>query len=217
VSLTFDRDLPALGPSFGMTFADPNQRGTGSSIENNVVEKVVFGRGIWISGAVGVTVQGNEVGPTSNGGIVVAQDTKAFPGPPAHDITIRGNKVAGSLGPMASGAGSHIAVGAIMVVSKNNTAELPSSAPNTNIVVEGNSVRDSGRAGLWVGELSGGSVRDNCILRWNQHPELPVFGVNPQLRAQLVQDFSQAVVIRNSRRVQNINNSNKPTGACAVR
>jgi hypothetical protein len=215
-SLTFDRDLPTLGPDVGMTFADAKQRGAGSSIEDNVVEEAPFGRGIWIGGAEGVTVERNEIGPTSDGGIVVSQDTKVFAGPPAHDITIRDNKVVSSLGPMASGAGAHTALGAIMVESKGNTWQFATGVPNTNITIEGNYISGSGRSGIWVGELNTGSIRDNCILRWNQHPELPMVGVPPQYRAELSQEFAHPLVIRDSANVQTLNNSTELSPACTL-
>jgi hypothetical protein len=215
VDLSFDRDLPALGPDFGMTLANPPQRGAGSSIEDNVIEEVPFGRGIWIAGAEGITIERNEIGRTSNGGIVVSQDTKGWAGPPAHDIIIRSNKVVGSLGPMASGTGSRIALAAIIIESTNNSPDFASSAPNTNITIEGNYIADSGRSGIRVGELSGGSIRDNCIIRWNLHPELPVFGVPAQQRARFLQDFTQPLVISNSPNVQTANNSTRLTPDCA--
>ena len=214
VTVTFDRVLPLLGPDFGVTPAHRLQRGAGSSIADNVVEEVPVGRGIWIGGAEGIDIEHNEIGPTSNGGIVVSQDTKTFAGPPAHDISIRANKVVGSLGPMASGTGTHIAVGAIMVESKGNSSEFASGTPNSNIIIEGNYISDSGRSGIWVGQLNSGSIRDNCILRWNQHPELPVFGVRPQQRELLRHDFSQALVVRNTLSVQALNNSNQTSTAC---
>jgi hypothetical protein len=111
VSLTFDRDLPALAPGFGMAVADPSARGAGSSIEGNVVKDIVFGRGVWVAGVQDVAIERNDIGHTSNGGIVVAQDTTYYPTPPAHEIVVRDNIVRGSLGPMASGTGTQIAVG----------------------------------------------------------------------------------------------------------
>jgi hypothetical protein len=198
VILTFDRELPAVAQGSGMALADPNARGAGSSIEDNVVEEIVFGRGVWVAGAVGVTVAGNEIGHTSSGGIVVAQDTTFYPTPAAHDITVRDNSVRGSLGPMASGTGSEIAVGAIIVESTDNTGLFPNSAPNTNISIARNLIADSGRSGIWVGQLNGGTITDNVIIGWNLRPGLPLFGVDPQTRAQLLQDFTQPLVIHNS-------------------
>jgi len=210
VSLTFDRDLPALAPGFGMALVGPSARGAGSSIEDNMVKDIVFGRGVWIAGVNGAAVEGNHIGRTSSGGIVVAQDTTFYPTPAAHDIIIRDNIVHGSLGPMASGSGTQIAVGAIIVESTNDKNLFPASAPNTNISIERNRVVDSGRSGIWVGELEGGAIRDNVVIRWDRHPELPLFGVNPQTRAQLLQDFTQPLVVHNSQNVDiqgNVTNS----------
>jgi hypothetical protein len=201
VELAFDRDLPALGPGFGMARADPAARGTGSSIEDNVVAEVPFGRGIWVAGSEGVTVTRNRIGHSSNGGIVVAQNTSFYPVPPARDIIIEGNVVDGSLGPMASGTGTQIAVGAVIVESTTNTGRFSPAAANTNISILRNKVADSGRTGIWVGELDGGDIRDNVVTRWDQHPELPLFGVDAQTRAQLLQDFAQPLVIHDSRDV----------------
>ncbi|MBV9873632.1 MAG: hypothetical protein JO025_02790, partial [Verrucomicrobia bacterium] len=105
VTITFDQDLPALTQGYEMVDAGPDTRGNGSSIENNVVGETPFGRGIWIGGTEGVKIEGNSIGHTSNGGIVVFEDTytNAYPVPPAHDIVIQGNLIRGSLGPMASG------------------------------------------------------------------------------------------------------------------
>jgi hypothetical protein len=67
-------------------------------------------------------------------------------------------------------------------------------------------VVDSGRSGIWVGELDGGAVSDNVINHWDQHPELPLFGINPQMRAQLLQDFTQPIVIHNNQDVETLGN-----------
>jgi hypothetical protein len=202
VDLTFDQDVPTVAPGFGMALADPSARGAGSSIEDSVVEDIVFGRGVWVAGTVGVTIERNEIGRTSSGGIVVAQDTTFYPTPAAHDIIVRDNVVRGSLGPMASGTGTQIAVGAIIVESTDDKGLFPTSAPNTNISIESNRIVNSGRSGIWVGQLDGGTIRDNVIVGWNRHPELPLFGVDPQTRAQLLQDFTQPLVIHNSRNIE---------------
>jgi hypothetical protein len=206
VTLTLDRDLPQLTSGSGMAFADRAARGAGSSIDDNLVEEVPFGRGIWIAGAEGVEVARNRIGPSSNGGIVVGQNTTFYPVPPARDILIRDNVVHGSLGPMASGSGTQIAVGAIIVESTNNKNLFPEQQANTNIMIQGNRVVDSGRSGIWVGELDGGGISDNVILRWNRHPELPTFGIDAQTRAQLLQDFTQPLVVYNSVNVRGHDN-----------
>jgi hypothetical protein len=219
VDLTLDRDVAAIPAGTEMVYGTPDWRGAGSSIDDNTVEYVPFGRGIWLSGNQGVTIQRNSVGPTSNGGIVVYQGMTPTPGPPARDIVIHSNTVAGSLGPMASGSGSQLAIGAVMVASTDSGNAFPQVARNTNITIRSNSITDSGRAGVWIGQLDGGTVQDNVIVRWNQHPELPYFGVPAQTQAQLVQDATQPVVTRLSSNVTTTNNSvsaSTPAGAVSL-
>jgi hypothetical protein len=203
VAVTFDADLPVLAPGFGMALADPISRANGSSIENNVVSDVLFGRGVYGAGNIGLTVAGNKIWRTSDAGIEIFQNRKSVPfelaaTPPAHDVTIRYNLVRGSLGPMASGSGSQIAVGAIEVATTNTKNDFPASSPNTNVVIAGNRLIDSGRTGIWVNEVSGGAIRDNVIDGWDKHPELPLNGVDVQTRTELLQDFSEPLVVHNS-------------------
>jgi hypothetical protein len=102
---------------------------------------------------------------------------------------------------MASGSGTEIAVGAIIVESTKSGVGFPASAPNTNVSIQRNLVARSGRSGIWVGQLDGGTVSDNVVAGWDLHPELPLFGVSQQLRAQLLQDFTQPLVMRNSQNI----------------
>jgi hypothetical protein len=59
VDLTFDRDLPPVTAGMGMVYGAPAMRGQGSTIEDNLVEETYGGRGVWVSGAQGLTVQRN--------------------------------------------------------------------------------------------------------------------------------------------------------------
>ncbi len=207
VTLIFDRPLPALAAGSGMTFAAANQRGAGSSLEGNRVEDILFGRGIWIAGAVGITIQDNLVGHTSDGGIAVSQTTNYYPVPPAHDITIQYNLVDGSLGPMASGAGTQIALGGIQVNSVNQSGAFVSSQPNSNVSIQFNIVHSSGRTGIWVGQLNGGTISYNSIIDWNLYPNLPIF---PPEFAQLRQDFTQPIVVHDNQNVTVYDNLTVP-------
>ena len=206
VTLTFDRDLPTLVAGAGMAAADSQARGAGSSIEDNVVPEVPFGRGVWIGGADGVDIARNQIGHTSNGGIAVTDSTINFPTPPSHDIAIHDNAVRGGLGPMASGSGTQIAVGAIMVAPTNNKGQFAAATPETNISIERNRIVDSGRSGIWVNGVNGGSISGNTILGWDRHPELPFFGINAPTQAQLLQDFKQPLVVHNIQDVRTSNN-----------
>jgi hypothetical protein len=99
---------------------------------------------------------------------------------------------------MASGSGTQIVVGAIMVAPTNNKGQFALATPETNISIEHNRIVDSGRSGIWVNGVNGGSISDNIILGWDRHPELPLFGINAQTRAQLLQDFTHPLVVHNS-------------------
>jgi hypothetical protein len=191
VEITFDRDLPAtVAPGFGMAFANAVDRGAGSSIECNEAREISFGRGVFIAGAEGVTVEGNKIGRTSNAGIAVSQNVTAYPSPPSHNITIQFNEIHGSLGPMASGSGTQIATGAILVASANQTNAFATAPINTDITIRDNRIVNSGRSGIWIGELNGGSIENNTIDNWDRHPELPLFGVDAQTAAALREDFT---------------------------
>lgn len=206
VDLTLDQDLPNVAAGTGIVFGTPESRGAGSSIEDNIVDYVPFGRGIWISGAQGITVQRNSVGPTSFGGIVVSQNQTDYLGPPSHDILIQNNSVVGSLGPMASGAGSYFATGAVIVESQANAGAFAQLATNTNITIRNNYIADSGRAGIWLGEIEPGTVQDNVIVRWNRHPELPYNGLPAPATSLLAQDAMQPIVTRIAANVNATNN-----------
>lgn len=207
VDLVLDQDLPNLAAGTGIVFGTPESRGAGSKIEDNTVSEILLGRGIWVSGVQGITVQRNSVRQTSNGGIIVSHDTAGYPGPPSRDIVIQNNSIVGSLGPMASGAGSLTALASIIVVSLDNKYGLVQQATNANVTIRNNFVADSGRAGIWVGALDGGTVQDNVIVRWNNRPGLPYNGVSAQTRAQLVQDATQPVVARIAATVNAANNT----------
>jgi len=132
--------------------------------------------------------------------------------PPARHVVIEDNVIDGSLGPMASGTGTQIAVGAVIVGSTINTGGYSTASVNTNISILRNKVANSGRSGVWVGQLDGGDSRDNVITRWDRHPELPLFGVDAKTRAQLLQDFAQPLVIHDSRNIDERDNVADPDG-----
>ena len=207
VDLTVDRDLPALAAGDGMVFGSASQRGSGSTIANNTVADIPFGRGIWLSGNRGVTIQQNRISGTSNGGIVLSQDTSAYPGPPAHDIVVQDNQVSAVLGPMASGTGSHLAFAAIIVESTDQNFFFAHGSPNSGITLRRNFVADSGRAGIWVGQTTGGAIESNVIVRWYRHPELPTWGLDPEASGFAAEDFSKAIVLRFSGNVTQTGNS----------
>jgi hypothetical protein len=200
VVLTFDQDLPTLTPGMEMVYAAPEMRGQGSIIAHNTVENTYGGRGVWVSGAQGITVQSNVLRETSMGGIVVYQDTESYPGPPAHDIMITDNSLEADLGPAAPGTGVQQALASIIVESTNNQEfAFGSAASNSNISILNNYITDSGMSGIWVGELNGGTIQNNLIYRYSQNTGLGgLFGIPPSFQSQVSSDASLPIVVHYS-------------------
>jgi hypothetical protein len=110
---------------------------------------------------------------------------------------------------MASGSGTQIAVGAILVNFLDNRYAFVPAPRSTNISIEENLIFDLGRSGIWVGELDSGSIRNNTIIGYDKHPELPLFGVSAAEQTQLLEDFKQPVVVRYSNNVTVSNNQSR--------
>jgi hypothetical protein len=202
VTVTFDRDLPPLMAGDVMLFGSADMRGGGSSIEDNTVE-TTFGRGMFLGGLEDVVIQRNVIRNTNNAGINVSQVTVVGAGAelPSHGITIQSNSIYSVLGPAATGAGGDFAVqGAIIVDSTDPNFEFLTTPVNSNVSILNNYIADSGRSGMWIGELNYGDVNNNVITRWNEYPNLGVWG-----DVQFPQDFAQPLVTRFS---QNLNTSN---------
>lgn len=205
VTLTFDRDLPALAAGDEMVFASADLRSGGSTVEDNVVESTVPGRGIYLGGIENVVVQRNVIRDTSDAGINVFELTVPAGGGgiPSHGVTIQDNVIENVLGPQASGAGgTGNNQAAIVVDSSDQNFNFVTTPVNSNISIQNNFVSGSGRGGIWIGELDGGAVSDNVVTAWNTHPELPVWQ-----GAQFQQDFAQPLAIHYSQGVTSSNNT----------
>jgi len=205
VTLTFDRDLPPVPNGTLMVFGSADLRGQGSTIEDNVVEDIYGGRGVWLAGVEGTTVRRNVLRRTSNAGIIVQSSTESVydpgdAGPPSHSVTITDNVLQTSLGPEAAGTGLQGALGAIQVVIAGDPSFAFTSAPtNTDVTIANNYIADSQRSGIWIGELSGGTLSNNLITRYSQNPSLNgTFGIPQQNAAQVVQDALLPVAIHHS-------------------
>ena len=199
MTLTFDRDLPVLSPGTHMTFGDSSMRGAGSTIEDNVVEDIPFGRGIWIGGAAGITVRRNVVRTTSLSGIIVSQNVEpgAYPTPPARDIIIRSNAVEGALGPAAPGTGTQSEHGLDRRDYNRTTISL--APPDQHQHRDWRQLhRRLGPRRNLDGEAGGSSITNNFITRWHQRPHLPILGIHPDDWPLVYQDFRQPIAVRYS-------------------
>ena len=198
---TFSADLPILQNGFGVIYGDPSNRGQGSVIENNIVEDVLFARGIFLGGVSGVVVQKNTIRRTDCGGIVVHHDLAAYPSAANQDIQILSNTVDGAIGPTAVGTGAIAALGSIFVLS-TDAAFVPLKTPTAaNITIANNYISNAGRSGIWAGNIDGGLIQGNTISGYNLYPQLALWGISPAFATQLVQDFTQSIVVRSSRNV----------------
>ena len=207
MTLNFDRDLPTLAPGDQIALAAANMRGSGSTIEDNLVEYTT-GR-IYLGGLENVTVQRNVIRHASNSGINVSEVTVPVGGGglPSHGVTVQDNAIEDVLGPQASGAGAAVINQAALVVASNDqNFDFVSQPVNTNISVLNNYIADSGRGGIWIGEVSGGQVNNNVVVRWNEYPNLQVWGDTPS-----PQDFAQPLTLRFTQNVTTVGNSEQST------
>jgi parallel beta-helix repeat protein len=195
LTLTFDRDLPTVAPNTILAFGSPATRGQGSIIEDNLIEDTYGGRGIWLSGVEGVTVQRNVIRRTSNAGILIENSTESTidpgdAGPPSSGVLVTDNAMEATLGPAASGNGMQSTLGAIEVTAlADPNFVFASSASISNVTIQNNYVADSGRSGLWVGELNSGTLQNNLLIRSNENPTLGgVYGISVPLWTEVQQD-----------------------------
>jgi hypothetical protein len=159
---------------------------------------------MFLGGLENVVIQRNVIRRSPNAGINVFQVTvpNGGSGVPSHGVTIQSNAIEDVLGPAATGAGGAAGTQAAIIVNSNdpNFDFIPAPV-NSNISIVNNYVAGSGRAGIWIGELAAGKVTGNVIVRWNQHPELPVWGDNP-----FPQDFAEPLVERFSQNLDTAGN-----------
>lgn len=197
----FDNDLPGLQTGFGIVFAANYNRGSGTVIEKNIVEDILFARGIFLGGVSGVTVQKNTVRRTNCGGIVLHQDLSAYPSAANQDVVVDSNTVDSAIGPTAVGTGAIAALGSIFVLTTDSSF-IPLTTPTaTNITITNNYITNSGRTGIWAGNIDGGTIQGNTFGVYNLYPQLALWGVTNAFANQLTQDFIQALVVRASRNV----------------
>lgn len=213
VTLTFDRNLPALAPGTIMIF-NFGWIGQGSTIEDNVVQNTYGGRGVWLSGTRGIAVERNVIRHTSMAGIGMMQETDEAGDPgdvggPVEDITITDNAFEGSQGPAACGTGEQDCLAAVEIHALDdvNFGFAPSGG-NTGITIARNYIADSGRSGVWIGEADGVKLEDNLVIRSNRNPTLGgTFGIPGPFVTQVTEDALEPVVVHYSKSVVETGNS----------
>lgn len=184
VTLTFNQNLPDLTAGSIMVYGSASQEGSGSTIEDNLVEDTYGGRGIWISGGNSIAIQRNVIRRTSMAGAGIMQETDEAGDPgdvgsPSYNLTITDNVFTGNQVEAGCGTGIQDCLGAVEVSTLGNqNFGFSSNAGNTGIDIARNYIADSGRSGIWLGETAGGELEDNVVLRSSRWPTLGgTFGI----------------------------------------
>ena len=205
VTLTFDRNLPTLAANMSMVFNSAPWQGQGSSIEDNVIMDTYGGRGVWLAGTRDVTVERNIIRYTSMAAIALMQETDESGDPgdvggPNQSITISDNVIEGSQSPAACGTGEQNCLAAIEVHALDDQYfGFAPSGDNSGITIQRNYIADSGRSGVWLGEVAGALLENNLIIRSNRKPTLGgTYGISPTFASIVTHDATVPVAIRYS-------------------
>lgn len=218
ITLTLDHVINGLQPNFGVTPSDPNLRGGGTIISNNLVVEENFVRGIYPAGVKNVTVADNMIEFTNGPGILIEQDEALAYGyktGPSSGITIRNNIVDNALGWGSASGGVVFAGGAINVVAYNQNFSWVPTQSLSNISVTGNYISNSIRSGIRMMNVNGGQITGNTILNYATAPTDFIYYIPCcETMTQVENDFKQPVVVMDSTGVTNSNNAT--TGSYTV-
>lgn len=122
-------------------------------------------------------------------------------------MQILGNTVEQPINFATIATGSSGVLGGIAVVSASSSGRLVTTRANRDVTITGNRISNSGRAGIWVSNVAGGSIRDNVIVEHYRRPNLPLVGVAVADRADMECDFAKAIVVRTSDAVSEAGNT----------
>jgi hypothetical protein len=162
----------------------------------------------------GVTVQRNVLRNSSMAGIGMMQETDEAVDPGdvgegVNSIAITDNVLESSLYPAACGTGTQDCLGAVEVESSDDQQfGFASSKANTNINIANNYIADSGRSGIWLGEVSNGTLENNLLIRSNRHPMLAdTWGIPAPFVNQVMEDALAPLVVHYSGGVKETGNT----------
>jgi filamentous hemagglutinin family protein len=206
VTYNFDRDLPAGVVGSAMYPSDPNLRGAGSLIERNTTQfQSLLGTGIDIAGWAGSIVRGNYIHRTGLAGIQGIQSLEQNPDnwqtTPLTDMTFSNNVI-----DVANATPAPLLwwydLGGLQTVTLRSDESgyytfMPTS-PHQNISMTGNFVAYPGRSAFRAGNISGGSVSGNILLRPNDRPDLADTPLTGDAVLPIVIDRSTGVTTANN-------------------
>jgi uncharacterized protein (TIGR03437 family) len=171
VTLTLDQDIPKLAAGVPMVYADPAFRGAGLLIENNLVEDLLFARGISLWGIIGGTVRGNAIRNPAWSAINPVQhlSVRDWMDGPTQNLDIGRNVMERFNTAFATGRGASLA-GVDIESDDLNLALIGSGSPSQNITIHDNFLNASPYSGIRVQNVSGGNVSGNFLMNVSAQP-----------------------------------------------
>jgi len=165
VELTMDKEVPTLPKEAGIYATNPIYRGGGTLIENNSVQQINMGRGIYVAGVKNGIVRGNKISKTNLSGININEEimVKEWKFAPCENIVVENNIVDNSFMWGAPCGGIVNSGGAILTNSYNAQGVWPTAMALNNIKVLNNTITNSARSGIRVESVNGGEVSGNTI------------------------------------------------------
>ena len=218
INLTLDHAVNVQA-NFGMTPTDPNLRGSGTVIKNNLVQQETFARGIYPAGVANITVADNMIEATNGSGILIEEDealTYGYKTGPSSGITVKNNIIDHAVGYGVPGLQLEVTGGAIDIWAYDKTFNPVQTSPLSNISVTNNFISNSPHSGIRMLNVTNGQITGNTILNYGQAPGDYLFyppGCCEPL-AQIQADFAQPITVGTSTSVTN--NSNTITGSWIV-
>ena len=210
IALTLDHAV-AVKQNFGVAFNNPDLRGSGTLISDNLVYQQTFGRGVYPAGVANVTVSNNMLEATDGGGVLVEQDeglSYNYKTGPSSNITITNNIIDNALGFGVPSYNVLSYAGAINVVAYDQNFNWVKTASMANINITNNFVTNSVGSGIRMENVNGGSVTGNAVLNYGLDPTNYLWYLAPEETvAQIESELKQPVVVVNSTGVTNSNNT----------
>jgi hypothetical protein len=202
VTLTLDQDIPALALNDPMVYGDPAFRGSGLLLENNLIQDLVWPRGISVWGILGGILRGNVVRNVAWSAINLVQhlSIKDWMVGPLQNVEVRHNVV----GQFNSGFGGPFGddLAGIDIQSADlNLAMITNASPFQNITIVDNFLATGAYSGIRVQNVNGGTVSGNVLLNVSAQPNLG----NPS--AALLGQLDQPILVTSSNNVSSTGNT----------
>ncbi len=192
VTLVFDQDIPVLAKSDAMVYADAAFRGAGLLMENNLVQDVVFARGMSLWGLQGGTISGNMIRnvPMSAINVLEKTSTENWMTGPVANVTLRANAIEQYSG--AYGTALNHGLAGIDIYATDLNSAFVAGSPFQNLTISNNFIGAGAYSGMLVGNTNGAVLADNTLMNVATNPAAN----NPS--AAFARLVSQPVAINNS-------------------